>query len=246
MRSLRRIFTLTARNVKEILRDPLALVFLFALPLVMLVGFYFVFHTLAEQFSMQYLAPGMVGFGTSFLALFVGLLYTADKTTAFSARLAAMPVKNYEYVLGFVLATLPLAAVQSILFFATACVIDPSFFSARLLLAILLSLPVSLLFIGCGLLFGEIASEKSVGGLCSVMIVGQSVLSGMWFPLQGMSEGFLLFMKILPFRNITLIMQNVCAGENIGIPLLIVAAYAVAVNVAAVLVRKIKRGRSDS
>lgn len=234
---MRRTFAFAKRNVKEISRDPLGLIFLFALPLVMLIAFYYMFGSLTDQFQMRYLAPGIVGFGGSFLALFVGILISSDRGTAFLVRLFTTPLRPYEYICGYVMATLPIAIVQSVLFFATATVIDSSFFGAGLFLAMLANLLVSLLFIGFGILFGSICNERSIGGCCSVLIMGQSILSGMWFPPEGLGEGFIAVMNALPFRNATVLLQSVCQGEGeILRPLLVLAAYTVVVTVLAILV----------
>ena len=82
----KRIFTLTKRNLKEILRDPISLVFLLGMPLIMLILFYYIFHNLTSQFEMRYLAPGIIVFSQAFMALFVGLLMSLDRASAFLAR----------------------------------------------------------------------------------------------------------------------------------------------------------------
>ena len=64
--SIMRIFTLTKRNLKEILRDPLSLSFNIELSLVIEVLVYVLFSKLTSQFQMKYLAPGIVVFSQSF------------------------------------------------------------------------------------------------------------------------------------------------------------------------------------
>ena len=49
-----------------------------------------------------------------------------------------------------------------------------------------------------GILFGSICNERSVGGVTSIIISLQSLLSGIWFPIDEMSGGFITFMEILP------------------------------------------------
>ena len=127
--SLRRIRALTGRSIREIIRDPLSLVFLLAMPMVMLVLFYAIFHKLTAQFEMPNLAPGIIVFSQAFLTLFTGLLISQDRGTAFLTRLYVTPARSYEFVLGYVLAMLPLSFVQSALFFLVAGAIEPSFFS---------------------------------------------------------------------------------------------------------------------
>ena len=239
---MRRIFTLTNRNIKEILRDPLSLIFMVALPLFMEILFYFLFHGLTSQFEMKYLAPGIVVFSQAFLTLFTGLLLSTDKNTSFLTRLYVSGAKSYEFIFGYALSVLPLAAAQSILFFLVGGIIDASIFGISMLFAIILScFFTSLFFIACGILFGSICNEKSIGGISSIIIVGQSVLSGMWFPVEGLSGAMVAFMKALPFRNATTLIQNTLNGINSGFddfiyPLIIVLIYTVLVFITAILV----------
>ena len=243
---MRRIFTLTNRNVKEILRDPLSLVFTLALPLVMEILFYLLFHGLTSQFEMKYLAPGIVVFSQAFLTLFTGLLLSVDKNTSFLTRLYVSGAKSYEFIFGYAFSVLPIAFIQSVLFFLVGGIIDASIFSVNMLLAILLSsILTSLFFIACGILFGSLCNEKSIGGISSIIIVGQSVLSGMWFPTEGLSSGMVSFMKILPFKNATALIQNTLNGINNAFddfiyPLIIVLIYTFIAFIAAILVFRSK------
>ena len=239
--SLKRIFTLTHRNIKEILRDPLSLIFLLGLPLLMEILFYFIFHNLTPQFEMKYLAPGIVVFSQSFMTLFAGLLIATDRTSSFLTRLYVSPTKPFEFIFGYTFALLPISLVQSVLFFLVGGIIDFSFWSVNILLGILLSAFTSLLFIGLGIMFGSLCNEKSIGGIASVVIVGQSVLSGMWFPVEGLSEGFIIFMKVLPFKNATILIQNVINGYSnifmdIFLPMIIVLAYIIVVFITAIII----------
>lgn len=239
--SLKRIFTLTHRNIKEILRDPLSLIFLLGLPLLMEILFYFIFHNLTPQFEMKYLAPGIVVFSQSFITLFAGLLIATDRTSSFLTRLYVSPTKPFEFIFGYTFALLPISLVQSVLFFLVGGIIDFSFWSVNILLGILLSAFTSLLFIGLGIMFGSLCNEKSIGGIASVVIVGQSVLSGMWFPVEGLSEGFIIFMKVLPFKNATILIQNVINGYSnifmdIFLPMIIVLAYIIVVFITAIII----------
>lgn len=242
--SIKRICTLTERNVKEIIRDPLSLAFLLALPLVMEVLFYYIFHNLTSQFEMKYLAPAIVVFSQAFLTLFTGLLIAVDRNSAFLTRLYVSKARPHEFIFGYSFAVLPIAFAQSILFFLVGGIIDPSIFGAGMIYCVLLSLITSALFIGLGILFGAICNERSIGGVSSIVITGQSVLSGMWFPTEGLSAGITTVMKILPFKNAADLMQNVLMGgaltfDGFFLPLIIVVAYsAVALLIAILVFRK--------
>lgn len=243
--SLGRIFTLTKRNLKEILRDPLSLVFLLGLPLGMEILFYLIFHNLTSQFEMKYLAPGIVVFSQAFLTLFVGLLISLDRNSSFLTRLYVSKAKSFEFILGYALAIIPITFVQSILFFLIGGIVDNSLFSFSMVLAILLSIVTSLFFIALGILAGSLCNEKSIGGVASIVITGQSVLSGMWFPLDGMGKGIIIFMKVLPFKNASDLVQNVLNNvpvtfDNFYRPLLVVAGYTIIGFVVAIIVFKNK------
>ena len=81
-------------------------------------------------------------------------------------------------------------------------------------------------------MFGSICNEKSIGGVSSIIICGQSVLSGMWFPVDTLSGGIKKVMEALPFRNAHLLIQNAELGienafNDFILPLIIVLAYTV-------------------
>lgn len=239
-KSLYRILILTKRNLKEILRDPLSLIFTLGMPLFMEILFYLIFHNLTEQFEMNYLAPGIVVFAQSFLSLFVGLLITLDRSTSFLTRLYVSRAKSSEFIFSYAISMLPIVLVQSILFFLVGGIFDSSIFSLGMILAILVSLITSLFFISIGILLGTVCNEKSIGGVSSIVIAGQSVLSGMWFPLDGLNEGIITFMNYLPFRNATILIQNTMNGVNDSfkdfiLPLIIVLTYTAISFVAAIL-----------
>lgn len=238
--SVKRIRTLTRRSLKEIVRDPISLVFLIGLPLVMEILFYFLFHNMTDQFEMKYLAPGIVVFSQAFISLFSGMLIAVDRTSSFLVRLFVSKAKSYEFIFGYALVLFPLALVQSALFFVVGGIIDPSLWSVGMIYGVTVSLVTALFFGGAGILLGSVCNEKSVGGVASVIIAGQSMLSGMWFPTQGMSKSFLTFMRILPFRNATLLVQNVAngVGDVFGdfiLPLIIVLAYTAAIFTVAIV-----------
>lgn len=243
--SLKRIFVLSKRNILEIIRDPLSLVFTILLPLVMEILFYFIFHKLTVQFEMKYLAPGIVVFSQSFLTLFTGILISTDRNTSFLTRLYVTRTKSYEFIFSYTIAILPITIVQSVLFFIVGGIIDASIFTLGMIPAILLSLVTSLFFISAGILFGSICNEKSIGGISSIIIVGQSVLSGMWFPIEGLDSSMVTFMKILPFKNATMLIQNMITGvndifNNFLLPLIIVLGYTIIAFVIAIIVFKSK------
>ena len=246
--SLSRIYALSKRNAKEIVRDPLSLIFMIGLPLFMEILFYFLFHKLTDQFQMKYLAPGIVVFSQAFLALFTGQLIALDRSTSFLTRLYVSRAKPVEFILSYALPILPLTLLQSVLFFLVGGIFDTSLFGVGMLFAILFGIVTSLFYIAMGILFGALCTEKTIGGIASILVACQSLLSGMWFPIEGLGEGMLHLMNALPFRNATQLVQNAVLGfgdawGDLFRPLLILLGYTLAAFVCAVLVfrRKMKR-----
>ena len=242
-KSLNRIKVLTIRNIKEIIREPINLVFMIGLPLIMEILFYLIFHGMTSQFEIKYLAPGIVVFSQAFLTLFSGILIAVDRNTSFLTRLSVSETKSFEFILSYSFSLIPISLIQTILFFAVGGIIDPAFWSWTMLVGLMAGVFTSLLFIGFGILFGSICNEKSVGGVSSIIITGQSLLSGMWFPVEGLSDTFIKIMDLLPFRNATILVQNTINGytdfvKDILIPMLITLFYTILVYVFAVFVFK--------
>ena len=240
-KSISRILTLTKRNIKEIIRDPLSLVFIIGLPLVMEILFYFLFHNLTSQFEMKYLAPGIVVFSQAFLSLFIGLLISLDRSTSFLTRLFVSKTKSYEFIISYALSLIPLVLVQSILFFVIGGLLDLSIFKISMIYSILLSLFTSLLFLGLGILFGSLCNERSIGGVSSVIISAHSLLSGMWFPNEGLDNNMIKIMDILPFKNAVCLIHNSLNGINDLLrPFIIVLLYSLIIFILAIIIYKKK------
>ena len=239
--SLSRIYALSKRNAKEIVRDPLSLIFMIGLPLFMEILFYFLFHKLTDQFQMKYLAPGIVVFSQAFLALFTGQLIALDRSTSFLTRLYVSRARPVEFLLSYALPILPLTLVQSVLFFVVGGIFDVGLFGWGMVFAILFGIFTSLFYIAMGILFGSVCNEKSIGGIASILVACQSLLSGMWFPIEGLGDGMLALMNALPFRNATQLVQNAALGFGdpwVGLwrPFLILLGYTLAAFACAVLI----------
>lgn len=243
IKSLYRIGLLAKRNLKEIIRDPISLGFIFALPIVMEVLFYLIFHDLTSQFQMKYLAPGIIVFSQAFLSLFMGFLISSDRSTSFLTRLFVSKARSYEFIISYILSLFPIVIAQSIIFFLIGGLFDISLIKPEMIYSILLSLVTSLLFMGFGILFGVVCSEKSVGGVASMIISAHSLLSGMWFPIDGLDNNVVMIMNWLPFKNATILVQNSLNGINnmykdFLLPLLIVTTYSLFVLFLSIIIYK--------
>ena len=116
----------------------------------------------------------------------------------------------------------------------------------NILYAVLLNIPVSILFIALGLLFGSILNEKQVGSVCGALLTNLSAwLSGIWFDLSLVGEGFRRVAYALPFVHAVELERAALSGQYADIlPHLIwVLGYGVACLAVAVLLflRQMKR-----
>ena len=194
-----RIINFAKRNFKELIRDPLSLIFEIFLPIFLLVIFQ-QFNIPSESFKLNNFTPGIVIFGFSFITLFTANLIAKDRESSLLIRLGVSPMKSHEFILGYILSIIPIVIVQCILFFIVAILLGLEF-SINIILAILISIAVSILFIALGILIGSLVSEKASGGLGSIIVQLVCFTSGMYFSKDLVGKGFSLICEILPFES---------------------------------------------
>lgn len=234
---MRRIGVFSLRNIKELVRDPLMLIFNLAFPIVLLLLLSAIQANVpVELFAIEKLAPGIAVFGLSFIALFAGSLIAKDRTTSFLMRLFTTPMKSSDFLLGYTLPVLPAAVAQSVVCYllAFALGMKPTW---NVLLSLVVLLPASLLFIAIGLLLGTVFNDKAVGGVASIIINVSAWLSGIWFDLKLVGGVFNTIGYLLPFAHAVDAAKAAVAGDYSEIfPHLIwVIAYAAVTMTAAVL-----------
>lgn len=242
-----RIYTFAKRTLKEILRDPLTLIFGLGFPAVLILLLSAIQANIpVSLFEIGNLVPGMTVFGLSFMTLFSATLIAKDRESAFLTRLYATPMKALDFILGYTLPILPIAIAQSVFCFAVGLILGMEL-SINILYSILFIIPIALFFIGLGLLFGSLLNQKQVGGICGAALTNITAwLSGIWFDLELVGGAFKRVANILPFRHAVQIEQMVFAGDfsNLLPHLLWVMGYALISIVLAVILftKQMKRG----
>lgn len=192
----------SGRNTKEMLRDPLNLAFGLGFPVALLLLLTAIQSNIpVSLFELDQLTPGIAVFGLSFVSLFSATLISKDRTTSFLMRLFASPMRASDFILGYTLPILPMAVMQTLFCYAVALALGLKF-TPNLLLAVLVSLPAALLFIGIGLLCGSVFNDKQVGGICGALLTNLSAwLSGTWFDLNLVGGAFQSIAYALPFAH---------------------------------------------
>ncbi|MCM1513370.1 MAG: ABC transporter permease [Anaeroplasma bactoclasticum] len=220
-----KVWILAKRNSKEILRDPLSLVFNFVFPILMLMLFFcFLFgkteieiKTQVSMFHPYKLIPAMAIFAHSFLSLFSGMMIAKDRSEAFFSRLCISPLKLYQFFLGYFLPLLEIAFFQSILVYGLGSMMSlftpVSFhlFSIDVIGSFIVGLFFSFFFISFGLCMGLLVSDKAVGGLASLGINLTAIGSGMFMPLATIPV-LKKVVQFLPFYHMVTFTQDIALG----------------------------------
>jgi len=190
------------RNLKEIYRDPLSLVFGIGFPLVILFLLSAIQANIpVDLFRIDRLIPGIAVFGLSFISLFSGMLIAKDRSTSFLVRLFTAPLTASDYITGYTLPLIPMAFLQVLVCFIAAFFLGLPV-NANLFLTIVVLLPSVILFIGIGLLAGSVFNDKQVGGICGALLTNLSAwLSGTWFDLSLVGGWFKEIAYMLPFAH---------------------------------------------
>ena len=233
-----RMLTFAKRNTKEILRDPLNLCFGLGFPLVLI----FLLSAIQANvpvslFEIGHLTPGITVFGLSFMTLFSATLISKDRSSSLLQRLYTSPLTPIDFILGYALPIIPIAVLQSIVCYIAAIILGLEI-TVNMLYSIILIVPVSLLFIGLGLLFGSILTDKQVGGICGALLTNLSAwLSGTWFDLELVGGTFKKIAYMFPFVHAVEMERAVLSGNYADIfpHFLWVIGYALAALLLAVL-----------
>ena len=232
-----RMFTFSQRCAREILRDPLNILFGLGFPLVLLLLLSAIQANVpVALFEIRHLTPGITVFGLSFLTLFSATLIARDRETAFLQRLYTTPLKPADYILGYLLPMIPIAILQSAACYLTAIPLGLPV-HGNILLALFALIPIAVFYISLGLLCGSVLNIKQVGGICGALLTNLSAwLSGVWFDLELVGPVFQKIAKALPFVHAVELERAVIRGNWAeGFPhLLPVLIYAALVTVLAV------------
>ena len=197
-----RFLTLTGRNAKEIIRDPLTLVFGLGFPLILILLLSAIQANIpVALFEIEHLTPGVTVFGLSFMTLFSALLISKDRCSSLLQRLYTTPLTPLDFILSYTIPIIPFSLIQSIVCYIVAIILGLEI-TVNILYSVLLIIPVSILFIALGLLFGSVLSDKQVGGICGGVLTNLSAwLSGIWFDLDLVGGVFKKIAYILPFAH---------------------------------------------
>lgn len=206
-----RTLNFAKRNFKEIIRDPLSIIFAILLPLFLLFIFQ-QFKIPSDNYKLENFTPGIIVFSFSFITLFTAMLVSKDRTTSLLVRLGISPMKPIEYILGYMLSIIPIIIMQNVLFFILAMALGFSF-SINIIGAMFASIIISILFIANGIIIGSLVSEKASSGISSIIVQLVCFTSGMYFPRESLGDVFAKICEFLPFESCVTIIKGIMNNE---------------------------------
>lgn len=209
--------TFAKRCTKEILRDPINLAFGLGFPLALMLLMSAIQANIpVPLFEIESLTPGIGVFGLSFVTLFSATLIARDRETALLQRLYTSPMKGVDFILGYMIPILPLALAQTVVCYLCALLLGLPL-NVNILYAVLGMIPVTVFYIGMGLLCGSVLGVKQVGGICGALLTNLSGwLSGVWFDLDLVGGTFRKIANLLPFVHSVEMERALLAGDFQG------------------------------
>ena len=195
-----RTLTFAKRCAKEILRDPINLIFGLGFPLILLLLLSAIQANVpVSLFEIDRLTPGITVFGLSFMTLFSATLVSKDRESALLQRLYTTPLTGADFIMGYMLPLLPIALVQTVICYLFAIPLGLTV-SVNIIYAVIGIIPMAIFNIALGLLCGSVLGVKQVGGICGALLTNLSAwLSGVWFDLKLVGGAFERIANAFPF-----------------------------------------------
>lgn len=213
-----RIKAFSVRVAKEILRDPLTLMFGIGFPVILLLLLSVIQANIpVALFEVGSLTPGISVFGLAFMTLFTGQIIAKDRESAFMLRLYTTPMKATDFLIGYVCPMLLISLLQCAVCYLVAFALGLPI-SLNVLMGIIGVLPIALFYVSLGLLCGSSMTTKQVGGICGALLTNVSAwLSGIWFDIKLIGGAFETLANLLPFIHSVEFVRAIVAGNSAGV-----------------------------
>ena len=232
-----RMMTFAKRCTKEILRDPINLIFGLGFPLVLLLLLSAIQANIpVSLFKIDTLTPGITVFGLSFMTLFSATLVAKDRESALLQRLYTTPLTGFDFILGYMLPLLPITLGQTVICYLVAIPLGLTL-SVNIIYSVIGIIPMAVFNIALGLLCGSILGVKQVGGICGALLTNLSAwLSGVWFDLKLVGGVFEKIANALPFVHAVEMGKALFSGDFglVATHILPILLYSVTITIIAV------------
>ncbi|NLY37949.1 MAG: ABC transporter permease [Firmicutes bacterium] len=212
-----RFLSLAGRNIKEIYRDPAAVIMGVIMPAVLLLLFASMGQGAApvDIFTVDGLTPAVTVFSFGFLTLFSAMLLARDRESAFLTRLLIAPLKATDFILAYMLPFLPVAALQIVVCLTAGSLMGmKAGFSWAPFLVVMFILAVAC--IGIGMILGSLFSVNMAPPAGSLVVVIIGLFGGVWMPLKQVGGIFGAVGYALPFAHAVDAARAIVKGAGMG------------------------------
>jgi len=231
---------LARRNFTVMWRDWLALGVNIALPAAMLV----ILQALEDVdafFSPTSLVPGICLFGFAMLTMVSAMALAQDRESAMFERLLSTPLRSNQFVAGYSVPYLGVAAVQAALVFVIALPFGITMRGNAGIVALFLFL-MAIWYVAVGMILGSVLPYVAVSGVWSAILI-LTIFGGTWVNLEAIGGVFVTVADVLPFAHAMNATRAVMIGgagfaDVTGDLAWVVAYVAVTVGLAVVLFRR--------
>jgi len=198
------IYILWWRQLRRYLRSRARLLASLGQPLLFLLAFGFgfapVFQKAGQGNYLQYLAPGVIGMGVLFSAVFSGIELIWDRQFGFIKETLVAPVPRYQIMLGRTAGGATVAVIQGLIV-AAVCTLagfrahSVAHWPAALLFMVL----IAVTFTALGSAIASLVEDFQAFPLVmNFLVMPLFFLSGALFPLRGLGPGLTLLTRLDP------------------------------------------------
>jgi len=199
------IYILWLRQIKKYFRSRSRIVGSLGQPLLFLLAFGFGFGSIYQKAGqgsyMQFLAPGIIGMGILFTAVFSGIEIIWDRQFGFLKETLVAPVSRLKIMIGRTLGGATVAVFQGVIVLILTLILGfkPGSFHL-VLLAFVFMILIALFFTALGTAIASILKDmQGFQLIMNFLLMPIFFLSGSLFPLDGLPKVLTLVTKINPF-----------------------------------------------
>lgn len=234
------LFPFIKRCYKEILRDPLSLIFGAAFPVILMIVLQIINKSglitnedLKQTFALSNQLVSISVFTFSFASFYAGILVSRDRDSGFLHRLYSTDMSILDYFLGYVLPLLFVSFLQSVMCMTTSLLLNLIFhindlnITLEYLLLIAMLVPVELIFIFIGMMLGSSFSVRESVSIFFVIMVIVGLTGNIFFPVTMFGNVFTNISKILPFYPSIRSLTNLITDGNVFPEYFITLGYSI-------------------
>lgn len=164
---------------------------------------------------IDFLLPGLIGMSVMQMSVFsVAFLFVQYKEKGVLRRLAATPMKPFQFVAANAVTRLAMSVVQTIIFIVMGVIMLDATVVGSYWLILLSVLLGALMFLGMGFTISGVAKTvESVPALANLIVFPMLFLGGTFFPISGMPSWLQSIAKFLPLSFFSTALREVMTKD---------------------------------